>query len=257
LPTSPGPSNIDDGELALACVEEDIGAMEPNEPLTSLAPGLWVATRPLLLAVGDIGTRMTVVRLPSGGLFLHSPVRLDEPTRRALDAIGPVRCVVAPSKVHHFYVGDYRAAYPEARLYAAPGLPEKRKDLRFDAVIGEAPPPEWEGVLDHTLFRGAPLMNEVVFLHRPSRTLILTDLAFNMVQAPRGRARLFCWVVGAGRRLGPHRIIRFGIRDRAAAHESVQRILQWDFDRVVVTHGEVLASGGKRAFAEGFAYLGG
>jgi hypothetical protein len=199
---------------------------------------------------------MTVVRLPSGGLFLHSPVRLDEPTRRALDAIGPVQSIVAPSKVHHFFVGDYRTGYPEARLFAAPGLPEKRRDLRFDAVLDDGSQSEWGGVLEHALFRGAPLMNEVVFLHRPSRTLILTDLAFNMQQPPSGRARLFCWIVGANRRFGPHRIVRFGIRDRAAARESVRRILQWDFDRVVVTHGEVLASGGKQLFAEGFAYLG-
>ena len=105
------------------------------EPLTPLAENLWVATRPLRLPVGDIGTRMTVIRLADGGLFLHSPIRLDDETRAALDAIGPVRCVVAPSKVHHFFVGAYRDAYPHAKLFAAPGLPAKRKDLRFDAVL--------------------------------------------------------------------------------------------------------------------------
>lgn len=230
--------------------------MAMHEPLTALAPDLWVATRPLPLSVGDIGTRMTVVRLPGGGLFLHSPVRLDDPTRRALDAIGPVRCVVAPSKVHHFFAGDYRTAYPEAHLWAAPGLPEKRTDLRFDGVLDDTPRSEWGEAIDQMVFRGVPLMNEVVFLHRPSRTLVLTDLAFNMETPPQGRARIFCRVVGAGRRFGPHRIIRLGIRDRAAARESVRRILEWDFDRVIVTHGDVLASGGKRAFADGFAYLG-
>jgi hypothetical protein len=223
--------------------------------LTSLAPDLWVATRPLKLAVGDIGTRMTIVRLPDGGLFLHSPVRLDDETRRGLDAIGPVRCVVAPSKVHHFFVGDYASAYPSARLFAPPGLAEKRKDLRFHAVLGDEAPPEWRGAIEQCLVRGAPLMNEVVFLHGASRTLLLTDLAFNMVQPPRGRARVFCWVVGANG-FGPHRIIRLGIRDRAAAGASLQRILAWDFDRVIVTHGEVLESGGKAAMTRAFAFLG-
>jgi hypothetical protein len=224
------------------------------ESLTLLAPDLWVATRPLPLPVGDIGTRMTVVRLPDGGLFLHSPVRLDAATKDALDAIGPVRCVVAPSKVHHFFAGEYRDAYPAARLFAAPGLAEKRKDLRFDAELGDTAPPEWAGTIDQALFRGAPLMNEVVFLHRPTRTLLLTDLAFNMVTPPVGRARLFCWVVGA-RGFGPHRIIRFGIRDRSAARDSVRRILEWDFDRIAVTHGDVLASDGKRRFADAFAWV--
>ena len=232
-----------------------MGSLPSYEPLTPVAPDLWVATRPLPLPVGDIGTRMTVVNLPDGGLFLHSPVRLDDPTRRALDALGPVRSVVAPSKVHHFFVGDYRTAYPEARIYAAPGLPEKRKDLRFDAVLEDTPPAEWGGAIDLILFRGAPLMNELVFLHRPSRTLILTDLAFHMRTPPRGRARLFCWLVGAGRSFGPHRIVRLGIRDRAAARDSVRRILEWDFDRVIVAHGDVQESGGKTLLRDGYAWL--
>jgi len=95
----------------------------------------------------------------------------------------------------------------------------------------------------------------VVFFHPASRTLVLTDLAFNMRQPPAGRARLFCWLVGASGRFGPHRMLRLMIRDRAAARTSVQRILAWDFDRVIVTHGEVLETGGKQAFTEAFAFL--
>lgn len=225
------------------------------QALTPLAPDLWVATRPLRLPVGDVGTRMTVVRLANGDLFLHSPVKLDDETRAALDAIGPVRCVVAPSKVHHFFVGPYRDAYPGAKLFAAPGLPAKRKDLRFDEELGDTAPSEWRGQLEQTLFQGAPFMNEVVFFHPPSRTLVLTDLAFNMVRPPRGLARLFCAIVGANRRFGPHRIVRLGLRDRAKARESVRHILGWDFERIIVAHGEVLESDGKRRFAEGFAFL--
>jgi hypothetical protein len=224
--------------------------------LTPLAPDLWVARRPLPLPVGDIGTHMTVVRLRDGGLFLHSPAPFDAEMQRALDGIGPVSCVVAPSKVHHLYVGAYAAAYPAARLFAAPGLPEKRTDLHFDAILDDDAPPEWRGMLEQHLFRGAPYVNEVVFFHPASRTLVLTDLAFNMQRPPPGRARLFCWLVGASGRFGPHRMVRLMIRDRAAARASVQRILTWDFDRVIVTHGEVLEAGGKRAFADAFAFLG-
>jgi len=230
--------------------------MRRMDVLTQLAPDLWVATRPLRLVVGDIGTRMTVVRLTDGGLFLHSPVQPDPETRQALNAIGSVRCVVAPSKVHHFFAGHWLAAYPGARLFGAPGLPEKRKDLAFHAVLDDHPPPDWQGTLEQHLFRGAPALNEVVFFHPRSRTLMLTDLAFNMVRPPRGRARLFCWLVGAGRRFGPHLFPRLAMRDRGAARESLRRILDWDFDRVTVTHGEVLETGGRQRMAEAFAFLG-
>lgn len=224
--------------------------------LTALAPNLWVATRPLPLVVGDIGTRMTVVRLPDGGLVLHSPARLDGETKQALSELGRVQSVIAPSKVHHLFVGDYASAYPDARLFAAPGLAEKRTDLQFHGELGDQAPPDWSGTLEQHLFRGAAFLNEVVFFHPSSRTLILTDLAFNMTTPRSGRARVFCWLVGASGRFGPHRIIRAGIRDRRAARESRQRILAWDFDRVIITHGEVLDTGGHQRFAEAFAYLG-
>jgi hypothetical protein len=224
--------------------------------LTPLASDLWIAARPLPLIVGDIGTHMTVVRLPDGGLFLHSPAPFDAEMQRRLDDLGPVRCVVAPNKVHHFFVGAYAAAYPDARLFAAPGLAEKRRDLQFDAVLGDDPPPEWRGVIEQHLFRGAPYINEVVFFHPASRTLMLTDLAFNMRRSPPGRARVFCSLVGATGRFGPHRMLRLMMRDRASARASVQRILAWDFDRVTVTHGEVLATGGRQQFAAAFEFLG-
>jgi hypothetical protein len=224
------------------------------EPLTALAPDLWVATRPLPLIVGDIGTRMTVIRLRDGSLFLHSPVPLDDDTRAALDGLGPVRAVVAPSLVHHFFVGEYGAAYPQATLYAAPGLERKRADVPFGAVLDDEPPAQWAGQLEQHVFRGAPIMNEVVFFHAPTRTLLLTDLAFNVTRPMPGRACFFLRLVGA-RGFGPHRIIRFGVRDRDAARASLERILQWDFDRIVVTHGDVLESGGHAAMQAAFEWL--
>jgi hypothetical protein len=225
-----------------------------RETLRALARDLFVATRPLPLWVGDIGCRMTVIRLADGGLFLHSPVPLDAATRQALDRLGPVRWIVGPSKVHHFHLGDYARAYPDALLCGAPGLPEKRRDLRFQRVLDDAEAPPWGDEVRMRLFRGAPLMNELVFLHPATRTLLLTDLAFH-VPADGGGARLFHWLVGATGRFGPHRIIRLGIRDRGAARASLDAILAWDFDRVIVSHGELLETGGRAAMHAAFAFL--
>jgi hypothetical protein len=223
--------------------------------LEPLDRDLWVATRPLRLVVGDVGARMTVMRLADGALLLHSPVALDAQTRDALDALGHVAWVVAPSKVHHFYVGDYASAYPSALVIGVPGLPEKRRDLRFDALIGEGWTAPWGGEVRIERFAGAPRIGEVVFLHVPTRTLVLTDLAFHVRSDAGPRARLFHWVVGATDRFGPHRLVRAMIRDREAARRSVGRILEWDFDRVIVSHGEVLESGGHAAFEAAFSYL--
>ena len=225
------------------------------EPLEPLDDDLWIASRPLRLRVGDIGTRMTVIRLGGGDLLLHSPESLDPALREALGRIGRVRWVVGPSKVHHLFLGDYVRAYPASELWGAPGLAEKRKDLRFQRILGSTPVAEWGDQVWHHLLAGAPAVNEVVFLHRPSRTLLLTDLAFNVKPGPRNRARIFHWLVGATGRFGPHRILRAAIRDREAARGSLATILAWDFDRVIVTHGDVLEQGGRVALRAGFAFL--
>jgi len=227
----------------------------PAETLERLAENLWVATRPLPLCVGDVGMRMTVIRLAGDDLLLHSPVSLDPALREALDRTGRVRWVVGPSKVHHLFLGDYVRAYPEAELCGAPGLPQKRRDLHFQRVLGDQPVPAWGDQVRHLLVAGAPAVNEVVFLHPSTRTLLLTDFAFNVQPGERNRARVFHWLVGATGRFGPHRILRATIRDRAAARRSLETILSWDFDRVIVTHGDVLETGGKPALRAGFGFL--
>jgi hypothetical protein len=231
----------------------------------SLAPNLWIVDQPdFNTGVAKIGTRMTVIKLASGGLFLHSPTKLDEETKQALDAIGEVRAVVAPSRAHHLFVGDYIKTWPGAKLYGPPGLVGDiqdfrarigaRRDLKLDAVLSDEPASEWAGEIDQLLFKGATGLNEVVFFHRPSRSVIFTDLVFN-VPADFKDARIFYTLVGGRGRFGPHRLIRLSIRDRKAARESVAKILEWDFDRVIVTHGDVLESGGKPKFAAAFSYL--
>jgi hypothetical protein len=199
---------------------------------------------------------MTIVRLGDGGLFLHSPVNLDQRLREAVDELGEVRAIVAPSRVHHLFAGDYAATYPHARLYAAPGLPEKRTDIKFDEELTDVAPDLWRGQLEQHVFRGAPVLNEVVFFHPTSRTVIFTDLVFNLSASARSDAPLFFWLLDAPGKFGPHRFIRRrAIRDRAAARQSIERILQWDFDRVIMSHGDVLDSGGKERVAAAFAYL--
>jgi hypothetical protein len=231
----------------------------------NLAPNLWIFDQPdFNTGLAKIGTRMTVTKLSSGGLFLHSPIKLDDETKRALDALGEVRYVVAPSRAHHLFVGDYIKEWPGAKLYGPPGLvgdiPDfrarigARRDLKLDAVLGDESPAEWAGEIDQHLFKGASGLNEVVFFHRATRSAIFTDLVFN-VPADFQDARIFYTLVGGRGQFGPHRLIRLSIRDRKAARESVAKILEWDFDRVIVTHGDVLESGGRAKFAKAFSYL--
>jgi hypothetical protein len=228
----------------------------PEPLLRQLDEDLWTLERPLRVFGLEIGARMTVIRLANGELFLHSPVDLDAATRAALGDLGPVRHIAAPNKVHHLYFAEVAAAYPEATRYAAPGLPEKRPDLVFHNVLGDEPPAAWSGEIDQLWFRGAPHVEEIVFCHRPSRTLLLTDLAFNVRESRSLWTQLWLRANGVYARFGPSRLIRALIRDEKAARGCLDRILAWDFDRVVVSHGVVLQSRGRRVLRDAYKWMG-
>ena len=223
--------------------------------LRKLADDLWVAERRQRFYGLEVGARMSVIRLASGDLLLHSPLRLDPDLRQQLDAIGPVRFAVAPNRVHHLYAGEFAQVYPGARLWVAPGLARKRPDLRFEGELGDEAPPEWRGQVDQTFFRGRPYENEVVFCHRASRTLIICDLAFNFGPATATPTRLLMQLLRSYGRFGPSTLDPLLIRDRAAARQSLERILGWDFDRVIVAHGDVLEHGGREDLRSGYHWL--
>ncbi|MBM4245756.1 MAG: DUF4336 domain-containing protein [Deltaproteobacteria bacterium] len=223
--------------------------------LRQLADDVWVAERPLKFLGLPVGARMTVIRLDDGRLLLHSPLPLDDAMRAELDALGPVAYAVAPNRLHHLFAGDVAKAYPEARLWLAPGLPEKRPDLVHEGVLDDEAPPEWRGQLEQVFFRGRPFENEVAFFHPASRTLVVCDLAFNFGPRDPLPTRVVMSLIRSYGKLGPTKLDPLLIRDRALARASLERILAWDFDRVIVSHGAVQESGGYPRMRDGYAWL--
>jgi hypothetical protein len=198
---------------------------------------------------------MTVIRLRDGSLLLHSPVALDPGLCRELDVLGPVRFAVAPNRFHHLHAGEVVQVYPDSRLWVAPGVELKRPDLAIQGTLGDEAPVEWRGQVDQVFFRGRPFENEIAFLHRASRTLILCDLVFNFGPKSDPLTRLVMRLLRSYGRFGPSRLDPLLIRDRDAARQSLERILAWDFDRVVLAHGDVLESGGPEALRAGYSWL--
>lgn len=223
--------------------------------MRELAPDLWCAERSQRFFGVELGARMTVVRLPGNALFVHSPLRLDETLRADLASLGEVRYIVAPNRTHHLYVGDYFTAYPGARTFASPALAKKRADLPFHEILGDAAPSAWVGQIDQCLFE--PVLSEVVFFHRNSRTLLLTDLVSNIQHCPNLRGRVLLRADGAFRRFALPRAIKLPIAlaYRKRARAAITRIFGWDFDRVVMAHGEVVEHGGQAALRRAYAFL--
>jgi len=229
--------------------------MPTGSPLRRLAENLWVVERPQTFYGLPVGSRMTVIRLAGERLLLHSPIALDDDLRAQLDSLGRVSFAVAPNRVHHLYAGDVAKAYPSVRLWIAPGLERKRPDLVFEAILTDDAPVEWRGEVAQVFFRGRPYENEVTFFHRASRTLMLCDLAFNFGPRSPQPTKLLMQLIRSYGRLGPSTLDPLLIRDRVAARESLERILGWDFDRIIVAHGDVLESGGHETLRRGYAWL--
>jgi hypothetical protein len=189
---------------------------------------------------------MTVLRLRDGQLILHSPVPISSELRDELDALGRVGFIVVP-EAHGKFAGQAAELFPSARLLAAPGPPARRESLAFHASLADEPPAAWAGQVESHLVLGFRL-HEVALFHRPSRTLLLTDLCFNIQRSSSRIARLVFRANGMWRRFGPSRIIRAAaVSDRAALERSLERVLAWDFDRVVPAHGDVIEQGGRAA----------
>lgn len=229
--------------------------MTRHTPLRQVAADLWVVERPQSFYGLAVGTRMSVIRLSGGRLLLHSPIVLDPALREQLDSLGQVSFAVAPNRLHHLYAGAVAQGYPGARLWVAPGLESKRPDLVFEAILGDEAPAEWRGEIDQVFSRGRPYENEVAFFHRASRTLIVSDLAFNFGPSSPAPTRLLMRMLRSYGHLGPSKLDPLLIRDREAARESLERILAWDFDRVIVAHGDIQQRGGREILREGYAWL--
>ncbi|MEM9246358.1 MAG: DUF4336 domain-containing protein, partial [Cyanobacteria bacterium P01_F01_bin.153] len=177
--------------------------------LTEIAPDLWVATQPLRFLGVEVGSRMTVVRLPDGGLVLISPIALKDSDRTIIESLGTVRHIIAPNLFHHLSVGTAKDLCPDAKVWGVEGLQEKRPDVAFDNLLNTAG--DFGKALEYLPFQGfaAPLpggimpVNETVFCHRPSGTLIVTDIAYNFDQNNSLGIRLAARILGSYGQLKP------------------------------------------------------
>lgn len=220
--------------------------------LQSLGRDLWVVDFPFVMAGVRIGTRTTIVRTKEG-LVLISPGAFEQAAREEVDELGPVVGLVAPNLMHHLFMGQAQQWWPQAKVWLAPGLEKKRPDLRYDHLLEEEAPTLWMEALDQLFVPGLPKLNETVFFHRSTGTLVLTDLAFNFSHCGHWLTRFFLKLNGALGRFGPTRALKgFFLQDRESFGQAVHRILEWPIEQVVVAHGEVVTTDGRAVVSQGF-----
>lgn len=227
--------------------------------LTAFGSELWIADGPTVsFFTFPYPTRMAVARLTGGRLFVWSPIALTPELKSEVEALGEPAFLVSPNKIHHLFLSEWKAAYPQAKLFASPGLAARRKDLGFDAELGDAPDPGWAGEIDQVLFAGSFALTEIVFFHRASRTAIFADLLQNMAhdhfKGWRGALARLDGIVEP--HPGAPREWRASFLDRAAARAALARILGWGIERVVIAHGAPAERDGEAFVRRAFSWLG-
>ena len=214
-----------------------------SEPrLETKSSGLWTVRCPHALGPLKLGGAMRVMERADGTLLLHSPIAFSEALKAQVDALGEVSALLAPNGFHHLYIGAWMDAYPSATVYVSPALKEKRADLQPVVVLeGDALDALRDDRLDLRVIGGMPRVGEVAMLHRPSGTLILTDLLMNL-QGVSGATAAYRWLFNLGPGQSP--VMRLVIQDKRAYLASIREILAWDFRRISLCHNEEIEDAG-------------
>ena len=236
----------------------DVASLAPLPVVPLLQPiadGLWHVQHAFTTKGIAASSRMTIVRLANGALWLHSPVAMSQQLRAEVAALGEVGYLVAPNKLHHLFLADAAAAFPQARLFGAPGLSKKRPDISGLRTLSDETELAWRNDFDQLVVRGFPLAHEVVWFHRPSRTLILTDLCQSWQGPLPFTAALYSSLTGVRNRLAVPRSVRLLIKDKRAFTACARAMLQWPFERVIMAHNSIVDNDAHAAVTRAFSFL--
>jgi hypothetical protein len=234
----------------------------PLNTLKCVVEDLWIVDGPLI-QFGmpwpklSFPTRMTVIRLAGGNLFIHSPTPLVPELRNEIERTGTPCWIIGPNRIHYWWIPEWRAAFPGADVYLAPRVREQASShITFDGLPLERESGyPWDAELA-TLPIAGSYMTEVEFFHYASRTLVLTDLVENFEPQKLGSI-VMRWITWFGRVQDPDgqmpRDMRLTFaKQRPQLRAAIEKMIAWGPERVILAHGRWYDENGaaelKRAF---------
>ena len=226
--------------------------------LEEFAPSLYIADGPEVLFYGfPYPTRMVVVQLSDKNLWVWSPVALTDELVNEVESIGPVRYIISPNKIHHLFLSEWIEHWPEASLFAPPGLASKKPELNFVAELGDEPNSVWATDIDQVIFHGSLAMEEVVFFHRASRTAIVCDLIQRHPESKMTgwKGMLMRLDSLVGERGSTPREWRATFLRRGPARAAREEVLSWKPERLVIAHGECVQQGATPIIADALSWI--
>ncbi len=203
---------------------------------------IWVADGPIVRGFGfPFPTRMIVIRLGNGGVWINSPVECAPNDMLMVARIGPVHHLVSPTPMHDWRLDAWAKTFPGAQTWPAKSL-------------GDAAPTDWSSDLDQVVFRGSRVLNEVEFLHRSSRSLIMGDFIQNYRLGQNALRNFILKLAGVDGGMPIDARASF-VGKKALGRASLEHLLSWDFDRLIMAHGECVDRDAHAFVRRAFAWL--
>lgn len=195
---------------------------------------------------------MTCIQLTNGDFWLHSPSRFEQATYDKIQAKGNVKYLVSPNLMHNLFIMDWKQKNVTSQVLAS----AQAKKVNPDIKLNETPEKELNQLFNNEItclpINGLPFLQEYAFVHHASKTLIITDLAFNFGKDSKGLTKLMLTLYGAYGKFGPTITVRSLIKDKKAFSESLSKIALENFDRIILSHGNVVDTDGKAIFKKAF-----
>lgn len=216
-------------------------------------------------------TRMTIMKLNARsfgqtelpeGLLIHSPAgEATEDVVEEVKQLGEVQYIIAPNHLHHLFLTTWVKAFQSCQLWGAPGLLEKRPDLPWRGILhnngvnGLQPMWEWQPDVQHVYIDGNSALNEIALYHHASQTLILTDLIQEHDAENLGwTMATIIKVIGLNHTAGVPPDIKLMYRNKPLARKAITQILEFPFDRLIVSHGRIYEHC-REMFTQNFSFL--
>jgi hypothetical protein len=237
----------------------------PLDTLKAIADNVWIVDGPVIRfgmpwPKFSFPTRMTLIRVGRDDLFVHSPTPLPDTLKAEVTAIGQPRWIIGPNRIHYWWIPDWHAAFPQAQVYLAPRIKENsRGRIDFDALaLDRDSSYPWDGEIATLAITGS-FMTEVVFFHRASRTLVLTDLIENF-EREKLASPLMRWLTKWAGVQHPDgqmpRDMRLTFsKTKPQLRAAIETMLGWNPERVILAHGRWYDHDGTQELRRAFRWL--
>ena len=215
---------------------------------------IWTTERPLWFGGVRLRARTTVVRLTDGALWVHSPAAPSDDVCAALDALGEVRWIVVPNRYHHLQTPATAARYPKA-LVVGPKTVQARNP-NVSLAMGTDDPAYLRSTPELTAIplRGVPFLDETVFFHAASGSLIAADLLISACARDHWTWRMAARLLGRYGKVRTPPDVRMKTRANAAVAESIAQMRALPVQQILVAHADPIRERPVEQLAEAWAF---